>query len=72
MYKGYGIVDYGFNFYVFDRWGTLIFYSNDKAIGWDGIYKGEVAQQDTYLYRIECLDIFGESHTKKGHINLLK
>lgn len=72
MYKGYGIVDYGFNFYVFDRWGTLIFYSNDKAIGWDGIYKGEVAQEDTYLYRIECLDIFGESHTKKGHINLLK
>ena len=72
IYKGYGIVDSGFSFYVFDRWGTLIFYSNDKTIGWDGTYKGEVAQQDTYLYRIECLDVFGEIHTKKGHINLLK
>lgn len=70
--KSYGIVDQGYNYYVFDRWGTLIFYTNDITKGWDGTYKGEVAQQDAYLYRIECIDIFGESHSKRGHINLLK
>ncbi len=70
--KTYGILDEGYHFYVFDRWGALIFYSNDKTIGWDGTYKGELAQQDTYLYRIECVDVFGKNHTKRGHINLIR
>lgn len=70
--KEYGVMDDNFNFYVFDRWGTLIFYSNDKNRGWDGTYKGELSQQDTYLYTIECIDVFGKSHIEKGHINLLK
>ena len=37
---------------VFDRWGTEVFYSNSREVGWDGTYNGEPVPQDVYTYRI--------------------
>jgi gliding motility-associated-like protein len=71
-YKGYGIKTTGFEFYIFDRWGTQLFYTDQIDIGWDGTYKGLMSQQETYLYRLICTDAFGEEHEFKGHVNLLK
>ena len=72
IFKHYGIVEQGFEFYIFDKWGTNIFYTTDITKGWDGTYKGELIKQDTYVYKLICIDSFGESHEYKGHVNLLK
>ena len=31
--NGFGILDEGYSFLIFDRWGTLVFESHNKNIG---------------------------------------
>ena len=40
-------------FQVFNRWGELVFESNQVNEGWNGYFNGEPAQSDTYIYRLE-------------------
>jgi gliding motility-associated-like protein len=70
--KAYGIVDEAFELFIFDRWGTQLYYTNEKSKGWDGSYKNKISQQDTYIYKMICKDVFGEMHEYKGHVNILK
>jgi gliding motility-associated-like protein len=37
---------------IYNRWGELIFVSNELEYRWDGYYKGELCQQDVYVYKI--------------------
>jgi gliding motility-associated-like protein len=61
---------------VFNRWGELVFESNDSKVGWDGTYGTNrvlKCQQGTYTWviRLELLQN-GESKVFTGHVNLLK
>lgn len=38
--------------YVFDRWGEMLFESDDPNVGWDGTYAGEVVKNDMYVWRL--------------------
>jgi gliding motility-associated-like protein len=38
-----------FHMRIFDRWGELIFESEDMYDGWDGFYKGTKVQNDVYV-----------------------
>ena len=69
--KGYAINFDSFEFLIFDRWGKLI-YETDGNNPWDGTYKGEVAPEDTYIYRITLKDLKGKMIEYMGHITLLK
>lgn len=43
-------------FWVFNRWGEVIFYSkNLESQGWDGNFKGKEASNGTYLYKANYL-----------------
>ncbi len=42
-----------YTFRIFNRWGELLFETNDPNEGWDGIYKDKVCQMDVYVYIIE-------------------
>jgi gliding motility-associated-like protein len=35
---------------VFNRWGQLIFETNNPETGWDGTYKGELLNPGVYMY----------------------
>jgi gliding motility-associated-like protein len=45
-------IKFDFKMLVFNKWGELIFESNDIAKGWDGTYKGAECQQDLYTWII--------------------
>ncbi|MCB0400764.1 MAG: PKD domain-containing protein [Flavobacteriales bacterium] len=68
--EGYGITE--LHTYVFDRWGLPIFEGHQLDSKWNGIYKGKMGVQDTYVYRIEARDVFGEWHQYVGKVTLLK
>ena len=38
-----------FRMRVFNRWGELIFESDDVRVGWDGYYRGQLSPQDVYV-----------------------
>lgn len=47
----FGEVD-KYEFYIFNRWGEVIFKTNDIDEGWDGTYKGKDAPIGVYAWRI--------------------
>jgi gliding motility-associated-like protein len=70
---GEGIDNSNFQMWVFDRWGNMIFTSTDINKGWDGTRDGgELAQIDTYVWRVQFKDINGDRHTFTGHVSLIR
>lgn len=59
-----------YNMQVYDRWGELIFESNDPDYHWDGTYKGKQVQQGTFPYRFYLIDWQGNDHEYVGHVTL--
>lgn len=60
-------------FRIFDRWGGLLFETNNPNIGWDGTNKdGEKLITGVYVYAIEALCYDGDRVIKKGNVTLLK
>jgi len=45
-------------------------FAGDK--GWDGTYKGNLCQDDIYVYKIIVIDNNNLKHEKTGHVSLLK
>ncbi|MDG1477592.1 MAG: gliding motility-associated C-terminal domain-containing protein [Vicingaceae bacterium] len=70
--NGFGISDNNFSFLIFDRWGTLIFESNNKNFGWDGTYKGESLPTGSYIWKITYLDYENVNHSEMGNVNVIK
>ncbi|MCH2225252.1 MAG: PKD domain-containing protein, partial [Crocinitomicaceae bacterium] len=71
-----GYNPYDFNLKIFNRWGELIWESNDASVGWDGTYgdgQQHLVQDGTYTWSIE----FGTTETDEritvtGHVNLIR
>jgi gliding motility-associated-like protein len=61
-----------FNLWVFDRWGNQIYHSGDVSKGWDGSRRGEIVQEDVYVWKVELYDTFGAPHEYNGHVSLIK
>lgn len=63
-----------FHFKIYNRWGILIFESDNMDIGWNGRVRqsGEMAVDGTYYYIVEYCKYDGDYGTKTGYITLLK
>jgi gliding motility-associated-like protein len=62
---------------IFNRWGEMVFQKvnmapNDASAGWDGSYKGKLANADVYTYIIEIVCDNSAIITYKGNITLLQ
>jgi gliding motility-associated-like protein len=71
--RGAGFVEEGFEMLIFDRWGQLIYKTNDVYKGWDGKVKGVEAKNDVYVYKIRCFTTV--QNIKKefvGHVTLYR
>lgn len=71
-FTAYGIGIEKFEMYVFDRWGMLLYTSNNINQPWDGTYKGNQVQIDTYVYKINVVDVFSRQHNYIGHVNVIR
>ncbi len=75
FFFAYGEYVANFNMMIFDRWGNLIFESNDMTKGWDGkANSGKyVAQVDTYVWVVTFDEQYGgKKHRLRGHVNLIR
>ena len=57
---------------VFDRWGELIFRSEDPEEKWDGTYAGAVSQDGVYVYRAYYKLPYQGRKSEIGHVTLLR
>ncbi|MEI2825887.1 MAG: gliding motility-associated C-terminal domain-containing protein [Dermatophilaceae bacterium] len=70
MAQGTGLRD--FRLRVFDRWGELLFETEDVLRPWDGTYKGSPAPTGVYVYQIRVKALIGETYERSGHVTLLR
>lgn len=62
-----------FHIIIFDRWGKLIYESNDLNFKWDGTDgSGRPLPQGTFAWVINARTYLGEKVQKKGTISLLR
>jgi gliding motility-associated-like protein len=68
---GEGILE--FSMQIFDRWGQLVFSSNDPQTGWDGSIKGKEAPAGTYSWIITYSGGGSEGTQKvKGSVTIVR
>ena len=69
------VYGYGFDeveLMVFNRWGELVYRSNDFSQGWDGTYKGQECKPDVYVYVANAKFLDGRTEMKKGSVTLIR
>ncbi len=57
---------------IMNRWGGVVFESNNPEDGWDGTYQGRDALEGVYAYYFSYSGFDGELREKKGTVLLLR
>ncbi len=57
---------------IYDRWGQLVFYSNNQTYGWNGTYKGELLNSAVFAYRLSIKLSDKEPVETSGNISLIR
>ena len=57
---------------VYDRWGEVIFSSNNPNIQWDGKYKGHEVQVGAYAYKYIALGLDKTEKEQSGTVTLIR
>ncbi len=76
IFKGKGffqaISNYELN--VFNRWGQMIFTSQDPNEGWNGQFEntGAISPLGVYVYKASFIDPRGEQKVVEGHVTLIR
>ena len=60
-----------YEFFVYNRFGQLVFESDNVLNEWDGTFKGELAPSETYLWVVRYT-VLGAEKVLKGSITLLR
>ena len=70
---GNGIDHRNFKLFIFDRWGEVIFQSDDIKDGWDGSVKGgKKAKVGTYTWMVIYKDLSGIEHEEAGAVTVIR
>ncbi len=59
-------------FKIFNRWGQVVFETNDIRQGWDGTVYGEPQDIGVYAFIVKALNRDGEIIVKSGNVTLVR
>ena len=62
---------YDFEITIFDRWGSMVYYSTDKSFRWNGEVDGKLAVNSVFNYIIHYKNINGKPFVVKGTLIVL-
>lgn len=68
--RGWGIKDL-LEFKIFNRWGQLLYSSNNIQEGWDGKFNGNLQNSDVYVYKVKVKTWTDKEISQEGYINLI-
>ena len=69
--RGWGIKEL-ISFEIYNRWGALLFQTNDINTGWDGYYKDELQNNEVYVYKVLAKNWLNKEISKEGYVNLMR
>lgn len=59
-------------FRIFNRWGNIVYESNNIDAGWDGTFNGKPQPFDVYVYDLEAVTNDGVIFHKTGNVTLIR
>lgn len=65
-----GIIEYTLE--IYNRWGELIFVSQNLEKGWDGYYRDEPCKQDVYIWKARWKCVNKQEYSGIGDVLLLR
>jgi gliding motility-associated-like protein len=60
------------DFKLFDRWGELVFETQDQTIGWNGYFKEKKVDPAVFVYYMRVVCEGGEIYFEEGNITVLE
>ncbi len=70
--SGYDLLR-SFELIVFNRWGEIVWKTNEVTAEWDGTYKGSVVSDGVYTWTLVTKDVISDNKTYfKGNVNILR
>ena len=70
FFVGYDILK--FNFSVYNRWGQLLFQTDQAGSFWDGQFKNQPAPNGVYTYILGLEKMDGSKESRGGNITLVR
>jgi hypothetical protein len=58
--------------YIVNRWGEVVFETDNLEIGWDGTFKGMSCSEGVYIYSLIYKDSDGKLYQQTGHVTLIR
>ena len=69
--RGQGVEDY--NLEIYNRWGQMVFQSENINTRWNGEYRGKQVPIGTYVYQVKSISVSGnEVMVKDGFVALVR
>ena len=59
-------------FRVFNRWGALLYQTNEWGVGWDGKYKGMAQPAETYTWVLSAKTSDGQTLKLSGKTLIIR
>jgi len=59
-------------FRIYNRWGQLVYETNEIGQGWDGKLKGVPQSTNVYVYTVQGVDYLGNKIFRKGTVTLIR
>jgi gliding motility-associated-like protein len=72
MFRGYGVAINSYQMNIYNRWGELIYTTNNYDKPWDGAISTDDVQNDVFVYHIALVDQHGEKHTYVGDVSVIR
>ncbi|MFC2100235.1 gliding motility-associated C-terminal domain-containing protein [Bacteroidota bacterium] len=67
-----GVYVMEFNLQIYNRWGQLVFSTEDMNEGWDGSFQNKKCKNEAYNWIVNYSDYFHENHVMTGQVVLVR
>ena len=67
-----GVVGDEYILSIFNRWGELLFETQEVTQGWDGYYRGKLCSQDAYVWKVKGKYVNGQKFSEVGDVTLIR
>jgi gliding motility-associated-like protein len=70
----YGVNLKGFEMQIFDRWGEMVYKTDEITEGWRGDTKrsNTISKVDTYIYKVKVVDSELRKHAFQGQVHVIR
>jgi gliding motility-associated-like protein len=61
----------GYEFVIYNRWGQMIFHTDNPDDGWDGKYNGQYVPEGVYVYLLKFRNALDQPRQIKGNVAVI-